>query len=269
MKTTSFYSPLFAESETDGKRAKASPLVCVRDINAALEKWNDRFAGFLLEKFSEIKAAKFSFSKWGDNDLVCSRHFLAAAVEYDDDFSEKSVAAALSMLYNDDLAEGFSQTPINYLDGMNMFVSLWNREESFVLTKEELEKKLDLRYKLYCRCCKYMKKIGNTDETGQALCTFRPNYEPTTLDTRCRFLPETAELRCGDCARLGNDSACFTCSAEDSATPDGELCFGFVDKHEEELFDILAFWKLHNVYSRERILNMIDRFENEFKSPLE
>lgn len=269
MKTTVLYSPLFAKSEMDGKILKDNPLSYAREINAALEEWNDRFSDYLRENNTDIQGARFSFDEWEEAESWGEKRFLAAAIKHDDDISELIVASALNKLYNNEIAEEFSQKPVFDRDNLKVFVSLWNREESFILTKKQLAEKLDLRYKLFCRDCKYMQKIGNTDETGHALCTFQPSYQPTTLDTRCVFLPETAELRCGDCANFWNDFACSNCAAEDSAMSDGELCAGFIDEHENELYNILAFWKLHNFYSRERINRILDDFEKEFKSPLD
>lgn len=269
MKTTTFYSPVFLTIITDdGKIIKTDRILDALGISELVDKWNDKFSDFLQSNFTEIKSAKFVFDRYGEGITQQDRWYLTAELETDDDFSNIVAACALNKLYTDDIAEEFSKVAIDEFQ-RKMYVSLWNREESFVLTKEQLAEKLDLRYKLYCRDCKYMQKIGNTDETGHALCTFQPSYQPTTLDTRCVFLPETAELRCGDCARFGNDFACFTCSAEDSAMSDGRLCAGFIDKHEEKLYNILAFWKLHNFYSRERINRILDDFEKEFKSPLD
>lgn len=269
MKTTVLYSPLFAKSEMHGKMIKDTPLAYAREINASLEQWNNRFSDYLREHCPEIQGVRFSFDEWKDDSFWGGKRFLTVKIEHDDELSVLCAVSELSKFYNSEIAEEFSQNPVFDKDDQKVFVSLWNREESFVLTKEQLAEKMDLRYKLYCRDCKYMRKIGNTDETGHALCTFPSSFQPTTLDTRCVFLPETAELRCSDCASFRNDFACSTCAAEDSAMSDGELCAGFIDEHENELYNILAFWKLHNFYSRERINRILDDFEKEFKSPLD
>lgn len=60
------------------------------------------------------------------------------------------------------------------------------------------------------------------------------------------------ELTCGDCSRLGEDTACIDCSEDDSAIYNGQLCRGFVDEREEEFKQILMFWKVQGFYDREK-----------------
>lgn len=271
MRTTAFYSPVsLTFVKEDGKTIKTDVIFYALEISESIEKWNERFSDYLKENFPEIKRAKFNFDRYGEGITQKDRWFLNAVVECDDDFSDALVEAALRKLYTGDISEEFSKEPVfEKTDREKMYVSLWNEEKSFVLIKEKLEERFDFRYKLYCRDCKYMLKIDNTDETGQGLCTFQPCYEPITLDTRCKFLPETSELRCGDCDRLGKDFACFTCSEEDSASPNGHLCAGFIDKKKVDVMNALSFWKMHNIYSREKVLKILDEFEQEFKTPFD
>lgn len=112
-----------------------------------------------------------------------------------------------------------------------------------------------------CKDCKYKKNIANTEESGCAICSYPNSWFPVQIGDNCHYIPEKVELTCGDCARLGEDTACIGCIAEDSAEDDGELCAGFIDKREEELNKILMFWKVQGVYNRDKINGLIDEFE--------
>lgn len=112
-----------------------------------------------------------------------------------------------------------------------------------------------------CKNCKYRKNIGNTSETGSAICSYSSSWFPVNVENNCRFIPEKKELTCGDCSRLGEDTACFDCSEDDSAIYNGQLCRGFVDEREEEFKEILMFWKVQGFYDREKINKFIDEFE--------
>lgn len=120
-----------------------------------------------------------------------------------------------------------------------------------------------------CKDCKYKNNVTNTDETGCAICSYPSSWFPVHIDDNCHYILEKKELTCGDCARLGEDFACLDCLAEDSAYGDDALCSGFVDKKEEELSKILMFWKVHDFYDRERINDLIDRFEESYRKIME
>lgn len=116
-----------------------------------------------------------------------------------------------------------------------------------------------------CKDCKYRNNISNTDESGMAICSYPSSWFPVHLGDNCHLIPEKMELTCGDCSRLGDDSACIGCIAEDSAYDDGVLCSGFVDKQEEEFSKILMFWKVHDFYDRKKIDELIDSFEESYR----
>ena len=116
-----------------------------------------------------------------------------------------------------------------------------------------------------CKDCKYKNNVANTEETGNAICSYPSSWFPVHLDDNCHYIPERKELTCGDCARLGEDFACIGCFAEDSAYDDDELCSSFADKKEEELNEILMFWKVHDFYDREKINGLIDKFEESYR----
>lgn len=112
-----------------------------------------------------------------------------------------------------------------------------------------------------CKDCKHKRNIANTEQTGSAICTYPSSWFPVDIDDNCHFIPEKKELTCGDCACLGEDFACSCCLPQDSAYFNGELCPGFIDKKEEEFSKILMFWKVQDFYDREKIVDLIDRFE--------
>ena len=103
-----------------------------------------------------------------------------------------------------------------------------------------------------CKNCKYRKNIGKTSETGSAICSYSSSWFPVNIENNCHLISEKKELTCGDCSRLGEDTACFDCSEDDSAIYNGQLCRGFVDEREEEFKQILMFWKVQGFYDREK-----------------
>lgn len=266
MNTIKFYSPITTEIKCCGEKYETSPQRFLSELNNALEKYSGELSDYISDIFSEKISVGLSIEQKNE------QYYLTAACESSDAVNQRALPEFLREFYMDDLAAEVTEKPVICTSSGHMeevFVTVWDRNKSFVLTEEELDRKISERCKLRCRDCKYMQKIGNTDETGAALCCYPDSYEPTTLDTACVFLPETAELRCGDCARFGNDFGCYTCSAEDSAIRNGTPCLGFIDKNEDKLFGILAFWKNHGIYNRERIIKLLDRFESEYKSPLD
>lgn len=60
--------------------------------------------------------------------------------------------------------------------------------------------------------------------------------------------------------------ACFSCSEDDSAIFNGQLCRGFIDKRKEELNSILMFCKVQGFYDRKKINELIDEFEQFYDS---
>ena len=66
-----------------------------------------------------------------------------------------------------------------------------------------------------CGKCKFKINIGNTEETGAALCSRVPSYFPINCKNDCHFLPRKKELYCKDCSRLGRDTACMTAKEND------------------------------------------------------
>ena len=92
-----------------------------------------------------------------------------------------------------------------------------------------------------CKDCKHCKYIGNTEETRQGLCSAVLSYFPVVIDNQCVFKPK--RYKCDDCDRLYNDTACFTCRPEDSAYHKNKLCAGFIDKKEEEAFQLSQYYE--------------------------
>ena len=92
------------------------------------------------------------------------------------------------------------------------------------------------------------------------ICSYPSSWFPVHIEDNCHFIPSKVELTCGDCARLGEDTACLGCVADDSAMEDGELCFGFIDKREEELQDILMFWKVLFICQGSNVFFRVERW---------
>ena len=110
---------------------------------------------------------------------------------------------------------------------------------------------------LKCKDCKYF-----MDGDNMQLCQRTASWEITKPDNDCKYLPPKQELTCGDCDRLSNDFACIGYVAEDSAMDNGRLCSMFIDRKEGELWEILSFWKAHDMYDKAKILKLIDDFED-------
>ena len=114
---------------------------------------------------------------------------------------------------------------------------------------------------MHCKDCRFLNNVGNTEETGIAMCTYPSMWFPTGLDDECHYLPEAKELTCGDCANLGEDFACSGYSADDSAYDGDRLCSGFSDKRIEDLWSMMVFWKQHGIYDRDKVIEALDKYE--------
>lgn len=260
------YSPIAVKVKCCGEYYETSPKKYHGGINAALSRLGSEDIEEIKEVIPEVKSVAFSV------ECKNGEYFLTAVCLADEGAHIRLLADLVRKIYAAELFCGKSETYARCVtDGHTeeLCLTLWDSERSFVLTERQLEEQANKSDRLVCRNCKYMLKIANTDQTGAAICSFPESYEPTTLGTACRYLAEDGELRCGDCARLGNDFGCFTCTAADSAMHSGALCMGFIDKKEEQLFGILAFWKAHGMYSRNRITSLLDKFESEYKTPLD
>ena len=117
---------------------------------------------------------------------------------------------------------------------------------------------------MQCKDCKYKWNIGNTDETGYAICSYPDMHMPVNVNDPCHFILTQRSLKCGDCENLYEDTACMGCQPEDSAYHNGKLCKDYRDKKEAELSEILSFWKSRNYYDRNRIERLIDEFERSY-----
>lgn len=110
-----------------------------------------------------------------------------------------------------------------------------------------------------CKDCKHCKYIGNTEETRQGLCNAVLSYFPVVIDNQCVFKPK--RYKCGDCDRLYNDTACFTCRPEDSAYHKNKLCAGFIDKKEVDVMNALVDWKLRGYNIEEKLEKVLKEFK--------
>ena len=115
---------------------------------------------------------------------------------------------------------------------------------------------------MICEMCKYKHDIGNSRETGAALCTRSSSYFPINYNDNCHFIPQKRELVCSDCARFGEDFACIEAKADSKAYINEKICAGFIDAKKEQFEMILMFWKVQGMYDRSKIEKIIDEIEN-------
>ena len=117
--------------------------------------------------------------------------------------------------------------------------------------------------------CKGCPKYAPIATPGHGVCMSPMSYFPTCSEDTCHFFNGLSdELTCGDCDRLNNDTACFTCEAKDSAMHGDHLCSGFIDRREETIMNIFYEWFLTDQLSRARIDELYDRTKD-FKLPWE
>ncbi len=123
---------------------------------------------------------------------------------------------------------------------------------------------------MQCKKCNNLRKINNTDETGQALCSYNDYFRPINIndERECIWLPKP--YTCGDCEHYRtDDAACFTCRKDDSAYNKGELCAGFEDTKEWELYNIIIEWTLRGYDVKYKLDTIYAQFIKEYKYPIE
>lgn len=113
---------------------------------------------------------------------------------------------------------------------------------------------------IHCKDCQSFQEIGNTAETGHGLCSFTGNFFPVHQSDACHLRP--GELKCIDCDRFGNDTACMTCEAEDSAYHNGHLCAGFIDRNESVISNALMIMRMRGVDYHDRIQEILQCVDN-------
>ena len=104
--------------------------------------------------------------------------------------------------------------------------------------------------------CKDCKKYMESATKGHGFCSLPESFFPTEAENDCHYIVKQS-LKCEDCDRLGTDYACFTAKAEDDASN----CPGFIDKDESELENILIRMFSKGKYSKEKIIEFCDKFE--------
>ena len=103
--------------------------------------------------------------------------------------------------------------------------------------------------------CKDCKKYWPIATPGHGICSLPSSYFPTESENDCCYI--SSNITCKDCGRFGNDFACFTANENDDASN----CAGFIDIYEENVLDAFRIWLSRNIYSRENILKLCDKFE--------
>lgn len=107
---------------------------------------------------------------------------------------------------------------------------------------------------LYCKDCEIFIKFGGNEEEG--VCSLPESYFMVKKSDPCVFL-QPIKQTCKQCSRFRKDSACFTVSADDDAAD----CPGYIDKLEDDFFNVLYEWMKTGKYSREEINRLCASFE--------
>ena len=106
-----------------------------------------------------------------------------------------------------------------------------------------------------CKDCTYFWKMATPEYGG---CSLMGNVQMVKAESNCTFLHK-GKLTCGDCERLGNDTACMIADAEDDASS----CCGFIPLGDSKIYNGLFELLKIGMYSREHIAELLDQFESE------
>lgn len=93
-------------------------------------------------------------------------------------------------------------------------------------------------------------------------CKIRMAGPPTLADSECPLFPDVDEGKCEGCARHIDHFACCLSSVEENQ----QGCENYIDKYEKEFRKALVYWQKHGLYSREKILGILDEFERVFET---
>lgn len=271
MEQIKLYSPVTAYAADGGEKREVSPQEYLSDINRALREFGKR-AEPRRSNVCGLAVRDIAFSV----EQAFGGYYLTAACTAEGEDALHKLLLIVWKTYSEaaEPPEEIAVLPVHCKANgraAELQLVIWNESSSFVLPAHKLEQRLKSAAVHFCRDCKYLQKIANTDETNAALCTFAESYEPVYTDQKCRFIPEFKPLCCGDCDRLGRDSACCGCRPDDPAESavGGELCMMFEDKRQAEFERILAEWKYRGEYDREKIERIIDEFEKNFRTPFD
>lgn len=111
--------------------------------------------------------------------------------------------------------------------------------------------------KLKCKDCT---KYKPTADKNHGVCSLPEDWFPTKADDDCRYV-SVEEFKCKNCLRFGYDFACFAVDENESA----ESCSNFVDIQEKKIYEVLWDWFKRGIYSREKVMEMCDEFEQSEK----
>lgn len=106
-----------------------------------------------------------------------------------------------------------------------------------------------------CKDCKFKMNIANTEQSRQAICSFPNSYSPVCIDNDCLFIREA--FKCKDCESFYYDSACLAKDEEDKP------CSDFMSIGESKIVETLIELLVNGLYSRGRINDILNRFEQE------
>ena len=110
-----------------------------------------------------------------------------------------------------------------------------------------------------CKNCPKFIAIAQEGKPREAseygICSMPSSHFPTAAENDCCYI--SSRITCKDCARFGEDFACFTADENDDASD----CCGFIDICEENVLDSFRIWLSRSEYSREKIMKLCDEFE--------
>lgn len=112
-----------------------------------------------------------------------------------------------------------------------------------------------------CIECKKFITIENTEKTGTGVCSFPECYFPVDVNDNCIYTLKP--YTCSNCDRLGEDWACFTHRAEDSAYHGDNLCSGFIDKKEIAVEDAITEWFIRGFDVKSKLNDILNRIDLE------
>lgn len=110
---------------------------------------------------------------------------------------------------------------------------------------------------LYCKDCE---KYTSTQNKEDGICSLPYSWQPAKAETNCPYL-NAKKYYCKDCCRFGNDYACLTAHAYDSA----EGCRGFDNKILNDMSNNLWELQLRGENIDEVIKKLVESFhQSEF-----
>lgn len=104
---------------------------------------------------------------------------------------------------------------------------------------------------MLCKECRFF-RISNSSYIGEC----QMKNSPVLTYSKCSLFPEKDMTKCDGCANRVADFGCFGNAAED-----GQNCEHYEDKYEDQLREALYYWYKNGMYQRDKVLTIINDFE--------